>query len=163
MNEVVPCAGLVRRIAPFYPKATSAGGRPAVGAERMLRMHLLQIWLNLSDPAVKEALYDSMCMRAFVGIDLGREPVTNETTAMRFGHLPEKNDPGKNANRLFVTAAMANIFMDRTTLAGASPSVARKSGEMQHKNRQIPHQGGIPLVVEGSDGGRFTDYATFVS
>ena len=28
-----------------------------------------------SDPAVEEALYDSLAMRRFVGIDLGREPV----------------------------------------------------------------------------------------
>ena len=35
---------------------------------------------NLSDPAVEEALYDSLAMRRFVGIDLGREPVPDETT-----------------------------------------------------------------------------------
>jgi len=61
----------------------------------MLRMHLLQLWFNLSDPAVEEALYDSLAMRSFVGIDLGREPVPDETTAMRFRHLLEQNDLGK--------------------------------------------------------------------
>jgi IS5 family transposase len=95
MDEVVPWAELVALIEPHYPKATSVGGRPAFGLERMLRMHLLQIWFNLSDPAVEEALYESTSMRAFVGIDLGREPVPDETTAMRFRHLLEKNDLGK--------------------------------------------------------------------
>jgi len=41
----------------------------------MLRIYFLQQWFNLSDPAVEEALYDSLAMRRFVGIDLGREPV----------------------------------------------------------------------------------------
>ena len=46
----------------------------------MLRIYFLQQWFNLSDPAVEEALYDSLAMRDFVGIDLGREPVPDETT-----------------------------------------------------------------------------------
>src|SRR5947207_15382474 len=46
-------------------------------------------WFNLSDPAVEEALYDSLAMRRFVGIDLGREPVPDETTVCRFRHLLE--------------------------------------------------------------------------
>ena len=95
MNEVVPWADLVALIEPYYPKAGDAGGRPAVGLERMLRMHCLQLWFNLSDPAVEEALYESTSMRAFVGIDLGREPVPDETTAMRFRHLLESNGLGK--------------------------------------------------------------------
>jgi transposase, IS5 family len=58
----------------------------------------LQQWFNLSDPAVEEALYDSLAMRGFVGIDLGREPVPDETTACRFRHLLEEHDLGR---RLF--------------------------------------------------------------
>jgi Transposase domain (DUF772) len=50
---------------------------------------ILQQWFNLSDPAVEEALYDSLAMRRFVGIDLGREPVPDETTMCRFRHLLE--------------------------------------------------------------------------
>jgi IS5 family transposase len=58
----------------------------------------LQHWFNLSDPAVEEALYDSQAMRRFVGIDLGREPVPDETTVCRFRHLLEEHDLGR---RLF--------------------------------------------------------------
>src|SRR4029453_4100613 len=57
------------------------------GVERMLRMYFLQHWFNLSDPAVEEALYDSPSLRAFVGIDLGQEPVPDETTVCKFRHL----------------------------------------------------------------------------
>lgn len=46
----------------------------------MLRIHLLQHWFNLADAACEEALYDSAALRAFVGIDLGREPVPDATT-----------------------------------------------------------------------------------
>ena len=55
----------------------------------------LQQWFNLSDPAVKEALYGSLAMRRFVEIDLGREPVPDETTVCRFRHLPEQHDLGR--------------------------------------------------------------------
>ena len=39
--------------------------------ERMLRVYFLQLWFNLSDLAVEEALYDSVAMSSFAGIDLG--------------------------------------------------------------------------------------------
>jgi transposase, IS5 family len=55
----------------------------------------LQQWFNLSDPAVEEALYDSLAMRRFVDIDLGREPVPDETTVCRFRHLLEAHDLGQ--------------------------------------------------------------------
>lgn len=85
MNVVVPWHELCTEIEPFYPKA--GNGRPPVGLERMLRMYFLQAWFNLSDPALEEALYESLSMRAFVGIDLGREPVPDETTVCKFRHL----------------------------------------------------------------------------
>jgi IS5 family transposase len=65
----------------------SGNGRPPIGVERMLRLYFLQQWFNLSDPAVEEALYDSVAMLGFVGIDLGREPVPDETTVCRFRNL----------------------------------------------------------------------------
>jgi len=96
MDRVVPWAELCALIEPYYPKP--GNGRPPVGVERMLRIYFLQQWFNLSDPAVEEALYDSAAMRAFVGIDLGREPAPDETTVCRFRHLLEAHDLGR---RLF--------------------------------------------------------------
>ena len=94
MERVVPWAELVAVIEPHYPKVEGAG-RPPVGVERMLRIYFLQQWFNLSDPAVEEALYDSVAMRGFVGIDLGREPAPDETTVCKFRHLLEKHGLGK--------------------------------------------------------------------
>src|SRR6201982_137857 len=93
MEQVVPWRELCALIEPHYPKA--GNGRPPVGVERMLRMYFLQQWFNLSDPAVEEALYDSPVMRQFVGIDLGQEPVPDETTVCRFRHLLEEHDLGR--------------------------------------------------------------------
>jgi transposase, IS5 family len=93
MERVVPWPALCELIEPVYPKP--GNGRPPVGVERMLRIYFLQQWFNLSDPAVEEALYDSRAMRGFVGIDLGREPVPDETTVCRFRHLLEQHDLGR--------------------------------------------------------------------
>jgi IS5 family transposase len=93
MEQVVPWSALCRLIEPVYPKP--GNGRPPIGVERMLRIYFLQHWLNLSDPAAEEALYDSAAMRGFVGIDLGREPVPDETTVCCFRHLLEQHDLGR--------------------------------------------------------------------
>ena len=69
-------------------------GRSPVGLERMLRIYFLQQWFNLSDPGREEALYDSLAMRRFAGIDLGREPVPDETTICKFRHLLERHALG---------------------------------------------------------------------
>ena len=93
MERVVPWKELYALIEPFYPKAGK--GRPPVGLERMLRIHFLQSWFNLSDPGAEEALYDMESMRRFVGIDLGNEPVPDETTICKFRHLLETHDLGE--------------------------------------------------------------------
>jgi transposase, IS5 family len=92
MEQVVPWAKLCGLIEPHYPKGSN--GRPPVGVERMLRIYFLQQWFNLSDPGVEEALYDSAVMRGFVSIDLGREPVPDETTVCKFRHLLEEHQLG---------------------------------------------------------------------
>src|SRR5450432_4667806 len=92
MEQVVPWRKLCGLVEPHYPKP--GNGRPPVGMERMLRIYFLQQWFNLSDPGVEEALYDSAVMRQFAGIDLGNEPVPDETTVCKFRHLLERNDLG---------------------------------------------------------------------
>ena len=93
MDVIIPWSGLVNAIEPFYPKPEGAGRRP-VGIERMLRIYFLQHWFTLSDPGAEEALYDSRAMRCFAGIDLGNEPVPDETTICKFRHLMERHNLG---------------------------------------------------------------------
>ena len=98
MDKIIPWKELCQVIEPFYPKQDGAG-RPPKDLEMMLRIHFLQHWFNLSDPAMEEALYDSRAMRAFAGIDLGREPAPDETTILNFRHLLEAHQLGE---QLFV-------------------------------------------------------------
>jgi IS5 family transposase len=92
MDQVVPWGKLEALIRPYYPKGEN--GRPPTGLSIMLRIHFLQQWFNLSDPAAEEALYDSPVLRRFAGIDLGRAPAPDETTILNFRHLLEAHDLG---------------------------------------------------------------------
>ncbi|MDB5744287.1 MAG: transposase, family [Polaromonas sp.] len=85
MQAIVPWSALCEVIELHYPKA--GNGRPPIGLERMLRIHFIQHWFNLADLACEEALYDSASLRRFVGIDLGREPVPDATTMLKFRRL----------------------------------------------------------------------------
>jgi transposase, IS5 family len=93
MEQVVPWAKLCDLIEPHYPKP--GNGRRPKELEQMLRIYFLQQWFNLSDPAVEEALYDSATLRQFAGVDLGSEPVADETTVCKFRHLLEEHDLGE--------------------------------------------------------------------
>lgn len=98
MDEIIPWDEWVDVIKPYYPKGKR--GRPPMGIEKMLRMYLLQIWFNLSDPATEDAIYDSYAMRKFTGIDFMTEAVPDETTLCKFRHLLEAN----GLNKLFFDA-----------------------------------------------------------
>lgn len=95
MDRVVPWNEICALIEPVYPKVSELGGRPPIALERMVRIYFLQLWFNLSDPAVEEALYDSVAMRSFAGVDLGQEAAPDETTVCKFRHLLERNKLGK--------------------------------------------------------------------
>jgi transposase, IS5 family len=95
MDRIIPWAELAAAVQTAYPTVSASGGRPPIPLERMLRIYFLQLWFNLSNPAVEEALYDSVAMRAFVGIDLGVEGAPDETTVCKFRHLLERNKLGK--------------------------------------------------------------------
>ena len=92
MEQVVPWAELEALIRPHYPKGEN--GRPPMGLSIMLRIHFLQQWFSLSDPAAEEALYDSPVLRRFAGVDLGRAPAPDETTICKFRHLLKEHDLG---------------------------------------------------------------------
>ena len=135
MNRVVPWAELVAVIEPVYPKADGPG-RPPVGIERMLRLHCLQQWFNLSDPAVEEALYDSRAMRQFVGIDLGREPVPDETTICKFRHLLEAHELGKQLfARIGEYLTKRGLQVSRGTIVDATIISAPSSTKNRAKAR----------------------------
>ena len=89
MEQVVPWKTLVGLIEPYYPVA--GRGRRPYPLESMLRVHLMQNWFALSDPAMEDALYGIASLRAFAGFSLG-EPIPDETTVLHFRQLVEEND-----------------------------------------------------------------------
>lgn len=134
MEQVVPWAQLCALLEPHYPKA--GHGRRPVGVERMLRIYFLQQWFNLSDPAVEEALYDSVVMRQFVGIDLGREPAPDETTVCKFRHLLEEHGLGgqmlETVNRYLESRG---VRITRGTIVDATIIQAPSSTKNQEQER----------------------------
>lgn len=50
MDRIIPWRKLTRLIEPHYPK--TGNGRPPMGPEKMLRIHFMQQWFKLSDPAM---------------------------------------------------------------------------------------------------------------
>ena len=88
MGRVVPWAALVALIAPYYPEGRT--GRPPFELETMLRVHFLQQWFSLSDPAMEEAFFDVPLYREFARLDeFVRLP--DESTILRFRHWLEKH------------------------------------------------------------------------
>jgi IS5 family transposase len=93
MNLVVPWTELVRLVQPYSsPEPTSKGGRPAFRIETMLRIHFLQQWFGLSDPAMEEALEDIPMYWQFAQLDPGITRLPDETTILRFRHMLEANN-----------------------------------------------------------------------
>ena len=89
MELVVPWKALLGLIEPHYPVA--GRGRRPYPLESMLRVHLMQNWFALSDPAMEEALYEIASLRAFAKLSLS-EAIPDETTILNFRHLLEEND-----------------------------------------------------------------------
>ncbi len=97
MEAVVPWKELLDLIEPHYPKTSSKGGRPPYPLETMLRIHLLQQWYDLSDPAMEDALIEVPTMRRFAGIALISDRIPDETTILAFRHLLEQNNLGEES------------------------------------------------------------------
>jgi IS5 family transposase len=89
MDSVVPWSELVALISPYMPEGRR--GRPPFAVEVMLRVHFMQQWFNLSDPAMEEALHDMALFRDFAGLGNWNEPVPDETTILRFRRVLEKH------------------------------------------------------------------------
>jgi len=135
MDQIIPWQALSQVIKPYYPRPEGAGRRP-IGIERMLRIHFLQHWFELSDPGAEEALYDSRAMRRFVGIDLGKEPVPDETTILNFRHLMERYNLGDEMFRLVnVYLAENGLKVTRGTIVDATIIDAPTSTKNKDKAR----------------------------
>jgi IS5 family transposase len=128
MNHVVPWSELVALITSHARGAHQAlGGRPPFPVEVMLRIHCLQLWWNLSDPAMEEELHERPLYRQFAGL-AGSRRIPDETTILRFRHLLEKH---KLAPKLLKTInaglAAQGLMLKTGTLVDATLIAAPSS------------------------------------
>ncbi len=142
MEEVMPWDALIALIQPHYPKTSKKGGRPPYPLATMLRIHLLQQWYSLSDPAMEEALIEVTTMRRFAGIDLISDRIPDETTILTFRHLLEKNALGEQIFETVNTHLIARDMSMRqgtivdATLIAAPSSTKNKEGKRDAEMHQ---------------------------
>ena len=140
MERVVPWAALVQIVEPYCPRAKT--GRPPFAVETMLRIHYLQLWFGLSDPAMEEALHDVPLYREFARLGDARSRLPDETTILRFRHLLERHDLAPDMLRLVNDLLQAKGLMLRTgtavdaTLISAPSSTKNASGERDPEMKQ---------------------------
>ncbi len=122
-----------------------SSGRPSSVSDRRDVAHLLQ-WYNLSDRGAEEALYDIQSMRAFCNLELGRDPIPDETTILNFRHLLEAHELTKTvfeavAEHLEARGALlrGGTIVDATLIA-ASPSTKNEAG------KRDPHCACLPRL-----------------
>jgi IS5 family transposase len=92
MEKLIPWQEIEAMLHPIY--RTSKKGRSGYALSTMLRVHCMQLFYNLSDPAMEDALYEIESMRRFAGLNLAG-PIPDETTILNFRHLLEKHQLGK--------------------------------------------------------------------
>lgn len=139
LEVLLPWNQLEAPIARHY--ARGGMGRPPYPLSAMLRVHIMQLVYNLSDPAMEDSLYEIESMRRFAGIRLDRVP--DETTILNFRHLLEQHKLGKKLfNRI-------NKHLDRhglvlregsivdATIISAPSSTKNKDGERDPEMHQV--------------------------
>jgi IS5 family transposase len=154
-EQVVPWSGLQSLVKPHYAKA--GNWRRPVGLGIMLRTYFVQQWVNLSDPGVEEALYESAALRRFVGVDLGIALAPDETTICRFRHLLEKHDlDGLMLEAVNVHLEAKGIRIATGTIVDATiihaPSSTRNASGERDRRCTRPRKG--DQYRRGQQGGR---------
>jgi IS5 family transposase len=146
MEKVFHWQALVDLIEPGYPKTNSKGALPSYPLGTMPRIHLMQQWYSLIDPAMEDALIEVPTMRCFAGIELISDKIPDETTILSIRHLLEKNNLGKeifetfNAHLLSQGMTVRQGTIIDATLIAAHSSAKNKTGERDPEMNQTVNQ-----------------------
>lgn len=139
MDKLIPWKQLEKKIARHYPKGKN--GRPPYPLATMLRIHCMQLFYNLSDPAMEDALYEIDSMRRFAGLRLS-DRLPDETTILNFRHLLEQHSLGKEIFKAVNKHLEKNGLMLRegtimdATIISAPSSTKNKSGKRDPEMHQ---------------------------
>jgi len=118
MEKLIPCSRLIAVIEPHYPKA--GNGRRPYPLNTMLRIHCIQHWYNLSDPAMEDALCEIASMRLFAGLSLDKA-IPDHTTIMNFRHLLERRGLSRKIfEEVSVWLSKAGVLVKEGTLMDAT-------------------------------------------
>ena len=141
MNLVVPWSELVALVQPHAPAGKT--GRPPFAVMTMLRIHFMQQWFGLSDPAMEEALHDVPLYCEFAHLDAGIGPLPDESTILRFRHLLEVNNLSiqllATINATLATKGLmlkTGTVVDATLIAAPS-STKNSKGERDPEMHQV--------------------------
>ena len=140
MEKVVSWADLVALVSPYLPEGKR--GRPPFSPETMLRIHFMQQWFALSDPAMEEALHDMPVFREFAGLEAWDERLPDESTILRFRHVLEKHKLAAQILQTVNNVLSAKGVMLKSgtvadaTLIPAPSSTKNSSGERDPEMKQ---------------------------
>jgi transposase, IS5 family len=133
MEQVVPWNSLLSLIEPFYPVA--GRGRHPYPIATMLRVHLMQNWFGLSDPAMEEALYEIAPMRQFARLTLTK-PIPDETTILNFRRLLETNELAQEIlGRVNAYLTRKGLLLKRGSIVDATIIPAPSSTKNEDQTR----------------------------
>jgi IS5 family transposase len=134
MEAVVPWERFEQLIVPYYPVA--GRGRRPYPLRAMLKIHFMQQWFGLSDPAMEEALWETPLLSRFAGIGLDFEGVPDETTILKFRHLLEKHALGKALfDEMAAILAERGLLLRQGTIVDATLIAAPPSTKNRTKSR----------------------------
>ena len=141
MDRVVPWHDLVALIEPFAPESGRRGQQP-FAVETLLRIHFMQQWFNLSDPAMEEALHDVPVFRDFAGLSNWGDALPSDSSILRFRRLLEQHKLADQilarVNELLTGQGLmlkAGTVVDATLIAAPS-STKNKDGKRDPEMHQ---------------------------
>jgi IS5 family transposase len=140
MERVVPWTDLVALVSTYMPEGRR--GRPPFPVEVMLRIHFMQQWFILSDPAMEDALHDVPLFREFAGLGGWDDRLPDETTILRFRHKLEEKKLAPQILRTINDLLQHKGLMLKTgtvvdaTLIAAPSSTKNASGERDPEMKQ---------------------------
>ena len=139
MEKLVPWQRLESVIEPHYPKA--GNGRRPYPLMTMLRVHCMQQWYSMSDPAMEDALYEIASMRQFAGLSLDN-PIPDHSTILKFRHLLERHNLARKIfDEVSDWLAEAGVLVKEgslmdATIIEAPSSTKNKTGERDPEMHQ---------------------------
>ena len=140
IDALIPWQRLEERIRPHYFKAER--GRRPYPLSVMLRVHIVQLCYNVSDPGMEDLLYEAESVRRFAGLRLS-EPIPDESTILHFRHLLEEHHLGQGLfaeiNEHLASQGLrlrGGTIVDATIIE-APPSTKNRTGQRDPEMRQV--------------------------